>query len=113
MYGNTIEDSNVLDRNMVVSSPVRKPSQYSEGLTSNAIDEVDGIVFRAIHDLFLAKKRHITGGEVVINATLIEIYNDRIVDLLGHKKPNISSATISEKKLRSLQSTNLNFQMLD
>ena len=102
MYGNTIEDSNVLDRNMVVSSPVRKPSQYSEGLTSNAIDEVDGIVFRAIHDLFLAKKRHITGGEVVINATFIEIYNDRIVDLLGHKKPNISSATISEKKLRSV-----------
>ena len=62
------------------------------------VKEEDGIALRAINDLFMAKKRHATGGEVVINMTFIEIFNDRIFDLLGFKKTFNSSASITSAK---------------
>ena len=46
----------------------------------------DGIVPRSIHDLFMAKDKQSTGGEVNILMTFVEIYNDGIVDLLTYKK---------------------------
>lgn len=46
----------------------------------------DGVVPRAIHDLFMAKDKQSTGGEVNILMTFVEIYNDGIVDLLTYKK---------------------------
>jgi len=46
----------------------------------------DGVVPRAIHDLFMAKNKQSTGGEVNILMTFVEIYNDGIVDLLTYKK---------------------------
>jgi hypothetical protein len=68
------------------------------------ISPEDGIVYRAIHDLFMAKKRHATGGEVIINATFIEIYNDRTIDLLAYKKSiNSTNSSISGKGLSSIR----------
>jgi len=51
-------------------------------ITEQAISDNAGIVSRAIHDLFLAKKRHSTAGEVSIHLTAMEIWNDKIQDLL-------------------------------
>ncbi len=54
--------------------------------TSHGSYDEDGIVPRAIYDLFLAKDKQATGGEVMIQMTFIEVYNDTIVDLLTHNK---------------------------
>jgi hypothetical protein len=56
--------------------------------TVQGSSEEDGIIPRAIHDLFMVKDRQTTGGEVMIHMTFIEIYNDGIVDLLSCKKQN-------------------------
>jgi len=47
-----------------------------------SIDEDDGIIPRAVHDLFKAKQRHESAGEVTIQLTYLEIYNDELRDLL-------------------------------
>lgn len=53
------------------------------------IDEDDGIIPRAVHDLFKAKQRHESAGEVTIQLTYLEIYNDELRDLLvdGGEEP--------------------------
>lgn len=61
----------------------------SYNTTHGSYDE-DGIVPRAIYDLFMAKDKQATGGEVVIQMTFIEIYNDGIVDLLTHTKSKVA-----------------------
>lgn len=47
------------------------------------LSDEDGIIPRAVHDLFKAKQRHSTAGDVVIAMTYLEIYNDEIRDLLA------------------------------
>ena len=51
--------------------------------TSFAIAEDDGIIPRAIHELFKAKQRHESAGEVSMQLTYLEIYNDELRDLLA------------------------------
>lgn len=55
------------------------------------IFENDGITLRAINDLFLTKERCCSGGEVTIDATLVEIKNDNVFDLLNKRKTNVSN----------------------
>jgi hypothetical protein len=50
--------------------------------SSFTIEEEDGIIPRAVHDLFKAKQRHESAGEVSIQLTYLEIYNDELRDLL-------------------------------
>jgi hypothetical protein len=57
----------------------------------------DGIVPRSIHDLFMAKEKQSTGGEVNILMTFVEIYNDGIVDLLTYKKAKGKQLVIRDK----------------
>ena len=87
----------------------RKQHQYFDESSSinnehHFIQDDDGIVIRAIHDLFMAKKRHASGSEVVIHATFIEIYNDRVFDLLGYKKSNTTTSISSINSSMSLTS---------
>ncbi len=110
--GNNSKDSD----NSALSSPCSKssdslPFSKSAGKLSSSIDndqdsficEEDGIAFRAINDLFMAKKRHATGGEVSINATFFEIYNDRVIDLLGYKKSSNASISTASSKFTSIR----------
>ena len=63
-------------------------SSYSYNTTQGSYSE-DGIVPRAIHDLFMAKDKQATGGDVAIQMTFVEIYNDQIIDLLTSKKSRV------------------------
>eukprot|EP00557_Chaetoceros_sp_GSL56_P011973 CAMPEP_0176476842 /NCGR_PEP_ID=MMETSP0200_2-20121128/280_1 /TAXON_ID=947934 /ORGANISM="Chaetoceros sp., Strain GSL56" /LENGTH=1312 /DNA_ID=CAMNT_0017872563 /DNA_START=44 /DNA_END=3983 /DNA_ORIENTATION=- len=78
MYGRN--HANISDDNSVDTA-----ASYS---TVQGSSDEDGIIPRAIHDLFMVKDRQTTGGEVLIHMTFIEIYNDGIVDLLSCKKQN-------------------------
>lgn len=60
---------------------------YDTGSTNDheatkRISSDDGIILRAIHDLFKAKQRHESAGEVVIQLSYLEIWNDELRDLL-------------------------------
>lgn len=59
--------------------------------------EEDGIVPRALHDLFLAKDKQTTGGDVTIQMTFVEIYNDGIIDLLTYKGSKIKNRVMKDK----------------
>lgn len=111
MYGNVVDDDHESNnRHLMSSSSPREGSLITIDDTSNTnttssnfISQEDGIVLRAINDIFMAKQRHVTGADVVINVTFIELYNDRIIDLLGYKKSSTSSiSTLSGKGLSSI-----------
>ncbi len=111
MYGNVVDDDHESnDRHLISSSSPREGSLITiddtigtTNSSSNFISQEDGIVLRAINDIFMAKQRHATGADVVINVTFIELYNDRIIDLLGYKKSSTSSiSTLSGKGLSSI-----------
>ena len=55
------------------------------------ISEKDGIIPRAVHDLFRAKRLS-TASDVTVSATFLEIYNDEIFDLLSPGSPTSSGA---------------------
>jgi Kinesin-like protein len=78
-------------------------TSYSTVLGSS---EEDGIIPRAIHDLFMAKDRQTTGGEVLIHMTFVEIYNDGIVDLLSIKKQNAKVLEIRDNVSSTSNSNN-------
>ena len=61
---------------------LNSPSESTTDETTYMIDEDDGIIPRAVHDLFKAKQRHESAGEVSIQLTYLEIYNDELRDLL-------------------------------
>lgn len=48
----------------------------------HSLEDEDGIIPRAVHDLFKAKQRHESAGEVTISLTYLEIYNEELRDLL-------------------------------
>ena len=52
-----------------------------------SLGDDDGIIPRAIHDLFKAKQRHESAGEVSISLTYMEIYNEELRDLLVDEHP--------------------------
>jgi hypothetical protein len=79
MYGSREKKYNRNHASMAEENSVDTAASYS---TVQGSSEEDGIIPRAIHDLFMAKDRQTTGGEVLIHMTFIEIYNDGIVDLL-------------------------------
>jgi hypothetical protein len=56
----------------------------------------DGIIPRAVHDLFKAKKRHESAGEVSITLTYLEIYNEELRDLLVDEQLGESSLKIRD-----------------
>jgi Kinesin motor domain len=54
-----------------------------------SLDDDDGIIPRAIHDLFKSKQRHESAEEVSISLTYMEIYNDELRDLLVDRGPEM------------------------
>jgi hypothetical protein len=65
-----------------MSSNASLDSPTQDDTTTFALDDNDGIIPRAVHDLFKAKQRHESAGEVTIQLTYLEIYNDELRDLL-------------------------------
>ena len=63
------------------TSPNHMAQEYQEK-NQYEINMDDGIIPRAVNDLFMEKHRHATGGDVCIRMTYLEIYNDNIYDLL-------------------------------
>lgn len=59
------------------------PAPYS-------VSKDDGIVPRAVHELFKAKQRHCSSGDVCVNLTYLEIYNDELRDLLTENEQSKS-----------------------
>lgn len=55
----------------------------NHGHSALDITENDGIIPRAIHDLFQGKKKYRSKGTVSIDMTFCEVYNDDIRDLLN------------------------------
>lgn len=72
---------------MLKTNSSKSVNSSSEGISAQesssfTIEEDDGIIPRAVHDLFKAKQRHESAGEVSIQLTYLEIYNDELRDLL-------------------------------
>ncbi len=111
MYGSNDEynTSNKNDKGQSYTSTTSSNERSNYEDHAHFVNENDGIAYRAIHDLFMAKQRHATGGDVVIKVTVIELYNDRFIDLLGYKKPlkTSSSALGSMSSSRGLTSFTL------
>jgi hypothetical protein len=53
------------------------------------LSDDDGIIPRAVHDLFKAKQRHESAGEVSITLTYLEIYNEELRDLLVDEESSL------------------------
>lgn len=53
-----------------------------------SVEQDDGVIPRAIHDLFQAKQCHATGTHVTVELTYVEIYNDELRDLLVENEYN-------------------------
>lgn len=51
-------------------------------LKDYSVDDDDGIIPRAIHDLFKSKQRYKSAKEVTVSLTYMEVYNDELRDLL-------------------------------
>lgn len=71
---------------------VRKSMNFGSDVMSStpnerviSINDDDGIIPRAVNDLFKAKQRHESAGEVTIQLTYLEIYNDELRDLLAEE----------------------------
>ena len=67
--------------------------ESSSNECTHDIFEHDGITLRAINDLFLAKERCCSGGDVTIDATLVEIKNDCVFDLLNKRRTIVSNGS--------------------
>jgi len=100
MYGN-IKDYNKKGTYSPKNAGGSSCSLYSFDDTStynSVLNDDDGIVFRAVQDLFIAKNRQATGGEVLINMNFIELYNDRVFDLLSNRTMRNCSSSQSMSK---------------
>ena len=78
-------------KNSCVSGPNKSDGPHdmaetNEEQTHHEINLNDGIIPRAVNDLFVEKERHATGGDVCIRMTYIELYNDNIYDLLDENQ---------------------------
>lgn len=78
-----------IDPNIPDDASIRTEDPYGS-------HENDGIVPRAIQDLFRAKETQMTGGEVILNMSFLEIYNDGIIDLLTCRREKNSSLSIRD-----------------
>eukprot|EP00978_Attheya_sp_CCMP212_P028120 scaffold96287_cov47-Attheya_sp.AAC.1 len=59
------------------------------GSATFRLSENDGIIPRAVHDLFKAKQRHASAGEITISLSYLEIYQDELRDLLVDSSENL------------------------
>jgi len=78
-----------IDPNIPDDASIRTEDPYGS-------HENDGIVPRAIQDLFRAKDTQMTGGDVILNMSFLEIYNDGIIDLLTCRREKSSSLSIRD-----------------
>jgi hypothetical protein len=99
-------DAKVLAGEAVTPCTHKNQSQHAnqhDDDTKYQVDPDDGIIPRAIHDLFQAKrKEQLSGGgrQVTVELTYLEIYNDELRDLLvetddGHGMANNANANMS------------------
>jgi len=72
---------------------------------STTCTQHDGIIFRAINDVFMAKKRHATGGDVIVNMSYFEVCGNDVKDLLGQKKNRLSQPS----KIRDRKDNGISF----
>lgn len=78
MYGSKQD----IDPNIPDDASIRTEEAYGS-------HENDGIAPRAIQDLFRAKDTQVTGSDVILNMSFIEIYNDGVIDLLTCKRSSL------------------------
>lgn len=89
--GSSCDGSEIIDaekKSAIGRSQIELGDEEDASMKSHeTVPEVkeDGIFPRAIQDLFFAKKRHTTGGDVTFNLTYIELYDDSVYDLLNYK----------------------------
>jgi hypothetical protein len=68
---------------------VRSFNFEKSALKDYSVDDDDGIIPRAIHDLFKSKQRHEPAEEITISLTYMEVYNDELKDLLVDSGPEM------------------------
>lgn len=91
MYGSsrktwTIASKPVINSSSSADLPQTIDPSTSLSATESPLSQDDGIVPRAVHDLFMAKARQATASEVSISMTFVEIHDDIVFDLLSSRK---------------------------